>query len=92
VIDELELLFVLANTACTYDVTFTDGERYVLTALGCFGDEGDEPQAAGRVVRPVVRRAEAEPHFAPGKTMSFPLASVRMVADGQTGQILYRAV
>jgi hypothetical protein len=89
--EELLRLFAYEHRACVYRVTFADGERYVLTALGCFGDDDDE-QVAGRVVQPVVRRAEAERHFQPGKVMSFSLGSVREVADEQTGEVLYRAV
>jgi len=86
--DELELLFTVEHHGRTYRVTFTDGEKYVLTAVGCFGED-DDPHAVGRVVQPVVRRAGAERHFAPGKAMSFSLGSVREVADERTGEILF---
>ena len=48
--------------------------------------------AVATVVQAVVRRVEAEPYFQPGKAMSFPLSSVREVADERTGELLYRAV
>ena len=90
--DELELLFAPQHHTRTYRVTFADGERYLLTAVGCFGGGDVEVQAAGRVILPIVRRAEAEVHFQPGKTMSFPLRDVREVADELTGELLYAAV
>ena len=58
-IEELQRLFAHEYRERVYRVTFADGERYVLTAIGCFGDDDDE-QGAGKVVQPVVRRAEAE--------------------------------
>ena len=88
----LESLFAPEYRDRAYRITFRDGERYVLRAVGCFGGGDDPDGAAGTVVQAVVRRVEAEPYFQPGKAMSFPLSSVREVADERTGELLYRAV
>jgi hypothetical protein len=90
--DDFERVFELfdwANRESVYRIRFADGEEYEITRVSAAQDEGESPHGTATVLKSIRTRSGAP--WPDRNAIFFRLEEISTVADGLTGEILYRA-